>query len=77
VQLALIERAATLTLHVEMFDKRAFANGGLDEKSSRVYLSYTNSLSRLLRALGVRAAAAAPKSFAEEFADDDDGEAAD
>src|ERR1700690_2642449 len=46
VQLALIERAATLTLHIELFDRRAFAAGGLDEKSSRVYLSYTNSLPR-------------------------------
>ena len=36
VQLALIERAATLTLHIEVFDKRCFADGGMDEKSGRV-----------------------------------------
>jgi hypothetical protein len=70
VQAALIERAASLTLHIETFDKRAFAAGGMDEKSSRVYLSYTNSLSRLLRQLGIRAQAAPPKSLAELFAED-------
>jgi hypothetical protein len=70
VQAALIERAATLTLHIETFDKRAFASGGLDEKSSRVYLGYTNSLSRLLRQLGIKAQAAPAKSFAELFAED-------
>jgi hypothetical protein len=77
VQLALIERAATLTLHIETFDKRAFANGGLDEKSSRVYLGYTNSLSRLLRQLGIKAAAAPPQSLAEYFSAPDGAEAAD
>src|SRR5258708_307217 len=70
VQLALIERAATLTLHVEVFDKRAFAAGGLDEKSSRVYLGYVNSLNRTLKALGLKAQAAPPKSLAELFAED-------
>jgi hypothetical protein len=81
VQLALVERAATLTLHIETIDRKAFANGGLDEKSSRVYLGYTNSLSRLLRTLGIKAAAAPPVSLAEYFAsadgDDAVGEAAD
>jgi hypothetical protein len=76
VQVALAERAATLTLHVEMFDKRAFANGGLDEKSSRVYLGYTNSLSRLLRTLGVKGAAHAAPTLASLFGADASGEAA-
>lgn len=70
VQMALIERAATLTLHIEVFDKKAFSDGGLDEKSSRVYLSYTNSLSRLLRQLG-KAVAPPPKPLASYFMDDD------
>ncbi|MFI5091294.1 MAG: hypothetical protein ACHP7P_14690 [Terriglobales bacterium] len=57
-------------MHVEVFDRRAFASGGLDEKTSRVYLGYTNSLSRLLRQLGIKAQAEPPKSLAELFAED-------
>jgi hypothetical protein len=77
VQVALIERAATLTLHIETFDKRAFAAGGLDEKSSRVYLSYTNSLSRLLRQLGIKGQEPPPQSLAEYFSAADGAEAGD
>ena len=62
VQLALIERAARLTLHVELMDKRAFAAGELSEKDSREYLAWSNSLTRTLRELGLKAASVGDKT---------------
>src|SRR5689334_10768935 len=57
VQRQLIERAAMLTLHVAMFDRRAIEDGGLSDRDRREYLAYSNALERALRHLGIKAAA--------------------
>ena len=56
VQKALIERAARLTLYVEMMDARALAAGTMSERDSRQYLAWVNALRLCLRDLGVKAA---------------------
>jgi hypothetical protein len=58
VQKALIERAARLTLYIEMMDARALAAGTMTERDSRQYLAWSNSLRLTLRDLGVKAAPA-------------------
>src|SRR5262249_53348357 len=59
VQLALVDRAARLTLHVALFDGRTLETGGaLSERDTRSYLAYSNSLSRVLRQLGLEGSAA-------------------
>jgi hypothetical protein len=58
VQKALIERAARLTLYVEMMDARALAAGTMSERDSRQYLAWSNALRLCLRDLGVKAAPA-------------------
>jgi hypothetical protein len=51
IQTALIERAARLSLYIEMMDARALASGGMSERDSRQYLAWTNSLRLTLREL--------------------------
>lgn len=46
---ALIERAAMLTLRLREIDNRALAEGGLSTADSRQYISFTAALARLLR----------------------------
>jgi hypothetical protein len=58
VQKALIERAARLTLYIEMMDARALAAGTMTERDSRQYLAWSNALRLCLRDLGVKAAPA-------------------
>lgn len=73
VQAALVERCAILTLHTELFDKKAFA-GGLTERDMRAYLAFGNSLSRLLRQLGIRGGQPAAPSLTSLF--DEEGSVA-
>ena len=71
-QLGLIDRVVTLTVLTEAFERRCFReNGGImSERDQRAHLSYSNALSRALRALGLRAAARPVPSLAELFAAD-------
>jgi hypothetical protein len=55
VQKALIERAARLTLYIEMMDARALAAGTMTERDSRMYLAWVNALRLTLRDIGVEA----------------------
>lgn len=69
VELRLIDRAALLSLHIALFDRRALASGApLSERDSRAYLAYSNSLTRLLARLGIKGAAPPPPSLAETTA---------
>lgn len=52
-QRMLIERAATLALHVGTLDRKVLESGVMTEHDSRVYLAWSNSLTRTLRELGV------------------------
>jgi hypothetical protein len=44
VQKALIERAARLTLYVELMDAEALVAGTMTERNSRQYLAWVNAL---------------------------------
>ena len=55
-QLALIDRAAWLALHVAQLDQRTAAGGVMTEHDSRTYLAWSNSLTRTLRELGMEGA---------------------
>lgn len=66
-QLMLIDRAAKLSLHVELFERRLIEGGSLSERDGRDYLAYSNALTRTLRELGMAPASAKPKPLAEMF----------
>lgn len=58
VEAQLIDRAAILSMHVALFDRRAIAAGGMTARDSREYLALHNSLIRTLMRLGTKGAAA-------------------
>jgi hypothetical protein len=58
VQRQLIERGARLTLYVEMLDARSLKAGSMSDHDQKQYLAWSNSLVRVLRDLGIEAAAA-------------------
>jgi hypothetical protein len=63
-QIALIDRAAMLTLHVSKMDQRAVEAGEFSDHASRQYLAWSNTLTRTLRQLGLEAAKPAkPDAF--------------
>ena len=49
VQKALIERAARLTLYIELMDAEALVAGTMSERNSRQYLAWVNALRLCLR----------------------------
>lgn len=55
-QRALIERATWLTLAVARLDAQMLAKGGLTDHASREYLAWSNTLTRTMRTLGLKAA---------------------
>jgi hypothetical protein len=54
VQKALIERAARLTLYIELMDSEALKAGTMTERNSRMYLAWVNALRLCLREIGVK-----------------------
>jgi hypothetical protein len=52
-QRMLIDQAAMLTLRLHLMDKESIADPALSERNGRQYLAWANSLSRLLRQLGL------------------------
>lgn len=66
-QNVLIERAAMLTLRIGMMDATN-PDGRLTERDAREYLAWTNTLTRLMRQLGMQSAAQRPPSLAEHLA---------
>src|SRR5215470_995014 len=53
VQKALIERAARLTLYIELMDREALEAGTMTERNSRQYLAWVDALRLCLREIGV------------------------
>jgi hypothetical protein len=51
---ALCTRAALLTGHLAMLDKKALTGGGLAPSDARLYLSLVGAHARLMRQLGAR-----------------------
>ena len=66
-QRVLIERAAMLTLRIALMDARA-TRGGMSERDGREYLAWTNTLTRLMRQLGLKGVAQQPRTLAEHIA---------
>ncbi len=66
-QRVLIDRAAMLTLQIAMMDARQ-ASCGLSPRDSREYLAWTNTLTRLMRQLGMKGLAERPRSLADHIA---------
>ena len=67
-QLALVERAVMLSLHVAQMDAKATTGRTLTEHDSRTYLAWTNSLTRTLARLGMKGAEASPRTLREHYA---------
>jgi len=61
-QKMLIERACSLSLSIALMDARTAAGQSLDV-DAKSYLGWSNALSRTLKLLGLKAAAAAPPSL--------------
>jgi hypothetical protein len=64
-QRQLIERACQLTLRVALMDQAFAETGEMSDHTSRVYLAWSNSLSRTLRELGLKGAAERTPSLAD------------
>lgn len=56
-QRMLIDQACELQLRIALMDRRFTETGSQTDHDSRHYLAWTNSLSRLLRQLGMKGAA--------------------
>ena len=67
-QRVLIERAAQLTLQIGMLDAKQADGGALTEHDARTYLAWTNTLTRLMRQLGMKGTAERQRSLAEHIA---------
>ncbi len=57
-QRVLIDQAVQLSLRLSDMDARFTRSGGMTDYDSRMYLSWSNSMQRLLRQLGLKAAPA-------------------
>lgn len=67
-QAALIERACQLTLRLAKMDQGFAATGAQSDHSSRVYLAWSNSLTRTLSQLGMSPTAPRVPTLAEHLA---------
>ncbi len=68
VQLALIDRATVLQHHLTTFDRKAAADGGMSDHTTRVYLAWQNTLTRTLAQLGMKGAPTPVPTLAEHLA---------
>lgn len=66
-QRVLIDRAAMLTLQIAMLDAKQ-AGGGMTAHDSREYLAWTNTLTRLMRQLGMKGVTERTPTLAEHLA---------
>ena len=67
-QSLLIDRIAILCLRMELMDKRALQAGAITDRSAREYLGWNNSVSRMIRQLGLKGAADKQPSLSEYIA---------
>ena len=66
-QLMLINQAVQLQLHIALLDRKS-AERELTDHDSRYYLAWCNSLSRLLRQIGLKSAPQPRQSLTEHLA---------
>lgn len=67
-QRMMIERAVWLSLQVAMLDLKQAENQAFTMHDTKAYLGWTNTLTRLLRHLGMTGAAEKPRSLQEHLA---------
>ncbi len=67
-QKMIIDRCAALTLRLHLMDRAAGQDGAMSEKNAREYLCWNNSLTRLLRELGMQPAKAKVANLREHLA---------
>ena len=63
VQKALIERAARLTLYIELMESEALKAGTMSERNSRQYLAWVNALRLCLREIATSSSAPQDKAL--------------
>jgi hypothetical protein len=68
VQQTLIERACQLQIRIAMMDRDFAAGCAQTEHDSRTYLAWSNSLTRTLRELGLKAVSERPPSLRDYLA---------
>jgi hypothetical protein len=68
VQQALVERIAMIQLRLMLLDEKAASGASLTGSEERAYTSLSSALARMVRSLGMKAAAARPPSLAEYMA---------
>lgn len=66
-QKMLVERAAQLTLRLALMDDKHADGRGMTDHDSRTYLAWTATLTRTLRALGLKGAEAGPRTLADSY----------
>jgi hypothetical protein len=64
-QRALIERAVMLTVQLSRMDTKALRDGAMSDHASREYLAWSNTLTRTMKALGMKGPAPKAKTLAE------------
>jgi hypothetical protein len=67
-QRMMIDRVAMLTLRMELMDANALQTGNFTENDARVYLAWNNTVSKMLRHLGLKETAAPPRTLADHIA---------
>lgn len=60
IQRVLIDRAAVLQLRIALMDRDTLATGAISERNGREYVVWTNSLTRVLAAIGPPAKTSPP-----------------
>jgi hypothetical protein len=68
VQLALIEQCVQLKLRLAVMDRAFAETGSMSAHDSKVYLAWSNSLSRMLKQIGVKAVTTPALTLAEHLA---------
>ena len=66
-QRMMIDRVAVMMLRMELLDKEAMNGTPMADHDQRAYLGWANSVSRMLRHLGLKALPARPLTMAEKL----------
>jgi hypothetical protein len=64
-QRSLIERAVMLTVQLARMDAQALRNGAMSAHASREYLAWSNTLTRTMKALGLKSAPPKARTLAQ------------
>ncbi len=68
-QAALIDRCAWLTLYLAMLQHRTAEGVAMNDHDARVYLSWSNALTKTLARIGLQGPEAAPKTLQDHIAE--------